>query len=1016
MISIVIAVAHSATAAEAANVAKPGDALAGRFLNPPEETRPGCYWYWMDNKITKEGLTKDLESMKQVGIGRAYIGIINQGHDANKTPLSLSEEWWDYLRHAIREAGRVGVEIGVFNSPGWSQSGGPWIKGEQSMRYVAGAEMRLKGPQKFSGKLPAIKDATGDIAVVAFPAPAFEDQTLPETSRTPTTVGFESPKPVTVRSVIIKPKATISVTAEFQVSEDGQSYRTLKSMPVDRTNTMVSVGYVPLAPIVMAIPPTTGRHFRLLFSKSCELGEIQVSSAIRVESVYEKQLAKMFQGAILPPSAYTWPEQPKADADQLAVPEKSVRNLSQFLGIDGTLTWDVPAGDWVVRRMSLVSTGAKNSPAPPEATGLEVDKMNRQHLKSHFDAYIGKLYASMPAHERKAWKYVIGDSYEQGSQNWTDGFAVTFQQRYGYDPIPWLPVLSGRVVENSEESDRFLWDLRRLVADRIATEYVGGLRDLSHEKGLSVWLENYGHWGFPAEFLQYGGQSDEVGGEFWVGGHLGKDEIRCASSAAHIYGKKTVWAESFTGGPAFLNTPRELKRIGDWSFSLGVNQRILHVYIHQPLEKKGPGTCTWFGSEFNRNNSWWNLGMKPWVDYERRCTVMLQAGNPVADVAYYIGEDAPRMTADKLPALPAGYDYDFINAEVIERSLSVKDGRFVLPDGTSYRLLVLPEKTSMRPAVLRKIEALVAAGGTVLGSAPKKSPSLENYPKCDQEVEGLARRLWGSRNIRTDRDLKPVFADLKCSPDVIVPSGIIWKHRSEAGREIYFIANQDNKVRDEKISFRVSGKEPEFWWPESGKTEKAAAFKLQGDRVDVPLHLEPLTSVFVVFEKPASGNREAVAKPGGESAAKELVGPWAVQFGEKKVTFEKLMPWPEHADPEIKYFSGEAVYRKEFEFSRVKAEAILDLGSVNAIARVKINGEDLGVLWKDPYRFNISKGLNAGKNSLEITVVQTWNNRIIGDIQPGAAPTLFISRKIGKATDPLQPSGLLGPVRIISEP
>jgi hypothetical protein len=1002
----------SAVEAEPKYVPAPGNTLAWKFINPPEDTRPGCYWYWWDNTITKEGLTKDLEAMKQVGIGRAYIGIMAWSDHASKPPLPLSEEWWDYLRHAIREGGRLGVEIGVFNSPGWSQSGGPWIKAEQSMRYVAGAEMRLKGPQQFSGKLPVIKDATGDIAVVAFPAPAFDDQTVPESNRTPTSVSFESPEPVTVRSVILVPKTKVDVTAEFQVSEDGRNYRTLKTMPVNRSNTELNVGFLRLAPIVMAVPPTAGRHFRLVFSKPCELAEIQVTSALRVESVYEKQLAKMYQGAIPPPNYYTWPEQPRADAEGLAIPAKSVRNLSSLVAPDGTLNWDVPAGEWIVRRMSQVSTGARNTPAPREATGLEVDKMNREHLKAHFDAYLGKLYASMPAAERKAWKFVVADSYEQGSENWTDGFAATFQRRYGYDPLTWLPVLSGRVVESAEKSDRFLWDLRRLVADRIATEYVGGLRDLSHEKGLSLWLENYGHWGFPAEFLQYGGQSDEVAGEFSPG-LAGGDELRCASSAAHIYGKNTVWAESFTGGPAFQNTPRELKQLGDWSCSLGVNQRILHVYLHQPFDKKGPGTNFPWGTEFNRHNAWWDLGMKPWVDYDRRCTVMLKAGNPVADVAFFIGEDTPKMTGDRLPALPAGYDYDFINAEVIEKSLSVKAGRFVLPDGTSYRLLVLPEITTMRPAVLRKIAALAAAGGTVLGPAPKKSPSLENYPKCDQEVEALAKALWGSGKIRTDKDLTPVLADLKCGPDVIVPPGVVWKHRSEPGREIYFIANQENKVRDETISFRVSGKEPELWWPESGKIEAAPAFKLQGDRVEVPLHLEPLTSVFVVFEKPAKQDRVAV-QDAKLSTVQELTGPWEVQFGEKKVTFEKLMPWPEHADPEIKYYSGEAVYRKEFEVAGVKADSVLDLGSVNAIARAKLNGKDLGVLWKPPYRFNVSKALNAGKNTLEVTVVQTWINRIIGDLQPGAKPTAFISLKVGKAGDPLQPSGLLGPVTIQS--
>jgi hypothetical protein len=690
----------------------------------------------------------------------------------------------------------------------------------------------------------------------------------------------------------------------------------------------------------------------------------------------------------------------------------------------------------------------------------------------------------MPPADRKAFKYVIADSYERGSQNWTDGFAEIFQKRYGYDPKPWLPVLTGRVVESPEKSDRFLWDLRRLVADRVATEYVGGLRDLSHEKGLTLWLENYGHWGFPAEFLQYGGQTDEIAGEFWPGLSLGRTEVRCASSAAHIYGKKRVWCESYTGGPAFVNTPRELKADGDWSFSEGVNQAILHVYIHQAFEKNGPGICSQWGSEFNRNNTWWNLGMKPWIDYQRKCSVMLQAGNPVADVAYFIGEDTPKMTGIRQPALPKGYDYDYINAEVIESRLSVKDGLLVLPEGTSYRVLVLPPVETMRPGLLRKLKALVDAGATVVGPAPKKSPSLENYPQCDQEVDSLVKELWGSGKIHPVTDLQSV---LPCGPDVVVPPGVVWKHRSDGNREIYFIANQENKVRDEKISFRVSGKEPELWWPVSGRIEPASAFTSRGDRVEVPLHLEPLTSVFVVFEKPATASLQAPVQAwnpvtvtnavyyaidgagkadvtktvaalvgkgpfvvtseilGGDPAylhAKRLqvdytvkgqsgssvfgegetvrIKPatiinsaWEVQFGEKKVTFEKLMPWSEHADPEVKYFSGEVVYRTSFDLPKVERGMFLDLGAVNAIAKVVLNGKDLGTLWKPPYLFDVSKALKVGKNALEITVVHTWHNRIIGDRQPGATPSVFMSLKSGKPTDPLQPSGLLGPVRLL---
>ena len=1023
------------------NAAMAADTLERDFTTPPPETRPGCYWYWISGQMSKEGITKDLEAMSRVGIGRAYIGFIYGGFGPTYQ-RALTDPWWDHVRHAIREGGRVGVDIGFFNAPGWSQSGGPWVKPEQAMRYVVSSEIKLKGPQKFSGALPKPKGMIQGIAVLAYPAPKYEDQAIPEKGRTTNTVTFESAESVTVRSLTMQIVKSASGQAALEVSEDGKAYRKIATVMVNRGKSEdLRVGPMPLAPVVVSMPPTPGRYFRLTFPQTASLGEVRLSSALRNGSVYEKQLGKMSETHQPRADYYLWPSQPEPDEAGLSVPEKEIRNLTSLMKPDGTLDWEVPAGDWIVERVGMAPTGTKNSPAPTEATGLEVDKINREPLRHHFDSYVGKLLASMPPEERKAFKFVVADSYEVGSLNWTDGFAEIFQKRYGYDPIPWLATLTGRVVESPEKSDRFLWDLRRLVADRIATEYVGGLRDLSHEKGLSVWLENYGHWGFPAEFLQYGGQSDEISGEFSPPNEFctGSSEqlkpvvdhnieVRCASSAAHIYGKNRVWSESYTGGKVFMNTPRELKTLGDWSFGEGVNQAVLHLYIHQPWEEKGPGVFFGFGSEFNRKNTWWNLAMKPWIDYQRKCSVMLQAGKPVADVAYFIGEDTPKMTGAKQPALPPGCDYDFINAEVILNRLSVKEGRLVLPEGASYRVLVLPPSDTMRPEVLRRIKVLVEAGATVVGPAPKRSPSLENYPVCDKEVEAMAKELWGSGKIRAVADLENV---LPGGSDVTPTSRVSWKHRTDGNREIYFIANREEKVRDEKFSFRVKGKEPfdrtqgrpELWWPESGRIEPAAGFKLQGDRVEVPLHLEPLTSVFVVFggRSQESGFRSQESEVrsqngGGQNPVftpmMELDGAWDVQFGEKKVTFEKLIPWPESSDPEIKYYSGEAVYRKEFELAGTQTDAVLDLGVVNAVAKVVLNGKDLGVLWKHPYRVDFSGALKSGKNTLEVTVVHTWHNRSIGDLQPGATPRAFISRKLGKATDELQPSGLLGPVRM----
>ncbi|RYG59337.1 glycoside hydrolase family 2, partial [bacterium] len=453
-------------------------------------------------------------------------------------------------------------------------------------------------------------------------------------------------------------------------------------------------------------------------------------------------LNSLFQGSQPPFDFYTWPPQAEPESAALSVPTKAVQNISALLNGD-KLTWDVPPGEWIIQRLAMVPTGAYNTPAPPDSTGPEVDKMSRELLRVHFDAYVGNLLKRMPAADRKALKHVVVDSYEVGSQNWTEGFGEAFKVHYGYDATPFLPVLSGRIIGSAEQSNRFLWDMRRFVADRIASEYVGGLRDISREHGLRSWQQNYGWDGFSGETLQYGGQVEEISGEFWAGPdhpYGGNVELRDASSAAHIYGLPAVYAEAWTGGPAFSNTPAQLKRRGDWAFCQGVSQMVLHVNIAQPDERR-PGISAWFGTEFNRHNTWFNQS-KSFFDYLTRSHFMLQQGKYVADVAYFIGEDTPKMSGLQQPVVPGGYSYDFINADVIINRLQMKNGRFTLPDGMSYRLIVIPDGVSMRPETLKKLRDLVAQGGAVWGAPPTKSPSLQNYPACDAEIGRLAAQLW----------------------------------------------------------------------------------------------------------------------------------------------------------------------------------------------------------------------------------------------------------------------------------
>ncbi|NJR42820.1 MAG: hypothetical protein HC767_09320 [Akkermansiaceae bacterium] len=541
-----------------------------------------------------------------------------------------------------------------------------------------------------------------------------------------------------------------------------------------------------------------------------------------------------------------------------------MKDLSAQLSADGTLIWDIPPGEWIIQRIGMTPTGSRNAPASKEGTGLEIDKMNRNLAKYHFDQFIGEVLKRVPAEERKSFKRVVADSYETGSQNWTDGFGDTFRNVYGYDPKPWLPVLSGRLVGTADQSERFLWDLRRLVADRVGEDYVGGLRDACKPHGLELWLENYGHWGFPGEFLKYGGESDLIGGEYWVTGDLGSIECRAASSAANIYGKPFVSAEAFTGGPAFQNAPRELKSRGDWSFSEGINHFVLHVYIQQPAEDKLPGINAWFGTEFNRHNTWFE-DSKSWVDYLRRSCWLLQQGHRAVDVAYFIGDDAPKMTGTRQPALPPGHDFDYINGEVILKRLTVKNGLLQIPDGPSYRVLILPELPTMRPEVLRKVSELVKAGATVLGPRPTRSPSLQNYPQCDEEVRQLAAELWGTGNldqsgerkvgngkIAWGRTLEQVFAEQNLAPDFQSDTPLHFTHRHSDGTDIYFVANPKSEAISTTASFRAGSRAPELWQPDTGRVERPAVYDIAGSVVRVPLVLEPNESVFVVFRDPAA--------------------------------------------------------------------------------------------------------------------------------------------------------------------
>lgn len=704
------------------------DTLEDKFRDIPDDQRVAVYWYWMSDNISVEGVQNDLEAMKKAGITRAFIGNIWQDAVKPGKIKVLTPEWWEVMHAALKRAGELDIEIGVFNCPGWSQSGGPWIKPGQAMRYLKKESVEVKGNgHEQIIKLPSLGKEATDVKVLALPKHAAMLDTLltidkKEGKDQMTDLHFNAPQ--TIRSITFTTGQYLLADVKIQAKQD-DGYRDIKTVHLDRTNMELNVGFVPWAPISISIPDVETQDLRLITCggpRDCHF-QAWVSDQPQVERYMEKSLAKMFQTPLPMWGEYMWPTQQEHAGAAVTQPS-DIRDLTDKMSRDGTLRWAAPKGEWTIMRTGMVPTGVTNAPASKEGTGYEVDKLNRKHVASHFDAFLGELLRRIPAEDRSTFKVVVEDSYETGGLNWTDDMEDYFRARYGYDPVPYIPTLYGTVIGSQDKSERFLWDLRRLVADRVAYDYVGGLREASNRHGLTTWLECYGHWGFPSEFLMYGGQSDEVGGEFWSEGSLGDIENRAASSCAHIYGKRKVWAESCTaGGPNFSRYPAVMKQRTDRFFCEGINATLLHLFIQQPDDDTLPGVSAPFGNDFQRKNTWFSQ-MDLFTDYLRRCNLMLQQGNYVADVAYFIGEDAPKMTGECNPALPRGYSFDYLNAEVLH-SAWVSQGRLCLAGGMTYRLLVLPNQQTMRPGVLADVSRLVKEGLVVIGPKPIASPSMQ---------------------------------------------------------------------------------------------------------------------------------------------------------------------------------------------------------------------------------------------------------------------------------------------------
>jgi hypothetical protein len=751
-----------------------------------------------------------------------------------------------------------------------------------------------------------------------------------------------------------------------------------------------------------------------------------------------------------------------------AIDPAKVVDLTAKMQPDGTLDWDPPAGKWIVMRLGYALTGEVNHPATPAATGLEVDKLSKKDVQAYVEEYVKMISATASPYWGKSFKAFLMDSWEAGQENWTEEMMQEFETRRGYVMTRYLPVLTGRIVGSRAESEGLLWDLRRTQADMLAENHYGVATKYFTAHGVGLNAEAMGV-GMPTtgDGLLNKGQLTIPMGEFWpplpgkkVGPTFEADD-REASSAAHIYGKPLAATESFTTGPelvAWGQGPFYLKPLADQTFARGINRIIFHTSDQQPFvdDAHKPGmTLGHFGQHYTRNITWAEQAVA-WNTYLARCSYLLQQGKPVSDVAYFYGEDAPATVPywKKIdPEQPAHYDFDWVDADVLLHGATAAPGRLQLASGMSYRLLVLPNDLHMLSLpLLRNIHALVAQGAVLLGPKPVASPSLADGKDGQAEVRKLADDLWGKGDaaagghvfgqgkVYTGKSIEDVLAAEGALPDLTwspakhvgkeipysLPAGdsdldLIFIHRTDGEREIYFAATQKHHSLDVKASFRVTGKTPRLWYPESGETEPVS-YTIEHGQTIVPLHFDAQGSVFVVFEGSAAAPSLVIPERKNVRLA-TVKGDWKLTFppnwgAPAEADFPALISWTESADAGVKYFSGTATYHKQIDASqewfRPGARVLLDLGTVKEIAEVSVNGKPVGgILWKPPFVADVTAALKPGANELSVKVTNLWPNRMIGDLQTGVTKTYtWTDFRPFKANSPLLESGLLGPVTV----
>jgi len=736
---------------------------------------------------------------------------------------------------------------------------------------------------------------------------------------------------------------------------------------------------------------------------------------------------------------------------------KEVLDLSSKMDAQGELSWEAPPGEWIVLRIGYTCTDAHVSTSSGDWQGNVLDYMSKEAFDFYWEDVVAPIFKAAGAHVGSTLKYMETDSWECGGMNWTDKFPEEFRQYRGYDILPYLPIVAGYVVEDTETSNAFLADFRKTLADLVAHNHYAYFQEYAHSNGMGIQPESAGPHAGPLDGIKNYGFSDIVMSEFWSPSpHRPLPEnrfyLKQASSAAHIYGKKIIGAESFTTiGPHWNDELwRDQKSAFDHEICAGLNRLYFHTFTCSPPEMGLPGQEYFAGTHVNPQVSWWEQS-GPFMDYMHRIQSVVQEGSFVADVLYYYGDHVPNVFphkhSDPAGVIP-GFDYD-VSDETVFLRLKVKDGKIVVPGGVEYRILVLPDHRVLSMAVLEKLDEMLREGATVLGYKPEKQASLKGGEEAQLSFGDLAQKIWGSEESekgereygkgtvawgKTAREYllsKKIPADFKVL-GIESKTDFDYIHYTMGDKDIYFVSNQTTERQKFNARFRVSGRQAELWDAQSGEIRTATAFSQENGQTTLPLTLEAYGAVLVVFNENISTKKLGSTQRNYHDfeTLAELTDEWEVSFdpawgGPGTVVLPELMDWSQHTEEGIRYYSGAAVYKHSFvwESEADAAEKLfLQLGSIKdvGIAEVKINGTDKGIVWTSPFRVDISKELRQGENTLEIKVVNSWYNRVAGD-QSFPDKKQYTSTNIelkhdfrGRPIDeiPLEPSGLLGPVTI----